>query len=86
MTKYLSTIGTFAFIFAAFFDKQLAITSRLNAGTLINDVERVHTIMVNGQLFTSQPEVNANMSHLRHLSVCSVTPQNCKGQSTVWDN
>jgi hypothetical protein len=45
--------------------------------------ERVHTVTVNGEQFIVVPEMNANMSHLRRMSACSVTPEKCRAVSTV---
>lgn len=85
MKMYLSTFGTFAFIFAAFFDQQLNITGRLNDGSLLHDVRRVHTVTINGVKYTSEPSVDANMRELRHLSVCSITPENCQSKDKTWE-
>lgn len=87
MNRIISSIMTLASlttIFAVHFDNQLKITYRLNAGTMIHDVRRVHTQVINGKVYTSEPSVDANMSHLRHLSVCSTKPDNCRSTSTVW--
>jgi hypothetical protein len=69
---------------ASYFDAQLKITQRLNAGTLVKDVERVHTVTVNGKTFVVEKNVNANMSHLRRLSDCSTRPGECK-KNTAWE-
>lgn len=84
MKKYLSTLGTFAFVFAAFFDNQLNITGRLNDGTLLPRVRAIQTITINGKQFTSEAAVEKNMTHLRHLSLCSVTPEKCKAENVTW--
>lgn len=67
-------------------DAKLSITKRLNDGTLLPAVRKAQTVTFYGVPFTSEPAVKKNMSHLRRLSVCSVTPEKCTGINTTWDN
>ncbi len=95
--KYISILSVFALVFlsvpsasaasygnAAYFDKTLSITKRLNDGTMLPRVRAVQTQMINGKLYTNEPAVDKNMSHLRRLSDCSVRPSECK-KSTAWE-
>jgi hypothetical protein len=69
---------------AAYFDKTLKITERLNDGTMLPRVRKIQTQMINGKLYTNEPAVDKNMSHLRRLSDCSVRPGECK-KNTAWE-
>ena len=95
--KYLSILSVFALVVlsvpsasaasygnAAYFDKTLSITKRLNDGTMLPRVRAVQTQMINGKLYTNEPAVDKNMTHLRRLSDCSVRPTECK-KSTAWE-
>lgn len=69
---------------AAYFDKTLSITKRLNDGTMLPRVREVQTITINGKKYTSEPAVDKNMTHLRRVSDCSTRPQECK-KGNAWE-
>lgn len=69
---------------AAYFDKTLSITKRLNDGTMLPRVRAVQTQMINGKLYTNEPAVDKNMTHLRRLSDCSTRPSECK-KGNAWE-
>lgn len=98
MFKSLSILSAFALLFLAVpaeaatyhnavqIDQKLSITKRLNDGTMLPRVRDIQTITINGKKYTSEPAVDKNMTHLRNLSVCSVTPVRCKSVNTTWQN
>lgn len=67
-------------------DAKLSITKRLNDGTLLPAVRRAQTVTRDGVPYTPEIAVEKNMSHLRRLSTCSVTPEKCTGINTTWKN
>lgn len=95
--KYLSILSVFALLVlsvpsadaaqygnAAYFDKTLSITQRLNDGTMLPRVRTIHTITLHGVKYTSEISVDANMTHLRRVSDCSVRPSECK-KGNAWE-
>lgn len=75
--SYLAALSALIPLTVFYFDEKIQVTPRVLDGSIVEDVERVHTYSG----LTDYVKVKHNMVNLRKHADCATNPKGCKNPS-----